>query len=920
MMTLPSSTLAALAWLHEPDSVIELRVEVPEAGSSPLWSGFAKGAVCGYFNTHGSLVQAAAQLDAGWPGRGGGTLYPKSIWFSLNPCAPALLGRANNRLAAGPATGDKDISRVVALYLDFDAKRPSGVSASDAEKAVAKFAARRALDYLRDELFWPGPMVWDSGNGYHLVFRLNISIDPPAAAALIIRFLKAAAAVFQVEQDGIVANVDTTVGNPARVVKLWGTVARKGDSLPDRPHRRSGVLKIPPADTPRLTEGMLLAACEALEKEGAGAAQKCRSSTKVQEQHKSAGATCPFQPVGARAADAEKGQPRIDMARFLEDHGVETTGYKKDPDGREMWFLATCLFDPSHEGGEAALGLQPDGAAFYHCFHESCKTDPERRWKQAKASIMGDGRKSMKPWLVGPDGAPWNGMLWGKKKDGPSIQVSPGNMPAVVDMCDEALSQPDLPPQSQLFQRGGQLVRVIVLPTAAVDCASRPSGAAIIRAVDKAGLLDVLGRVANFEKYSRQRDQWEPCNPPAEAAEAYMARSGLWSLPALRGVISCPTLRADGSLLREPGYDAASGYYLIDSVALDMPDAPTRVDATMAAGALRELLSGFTFMSMVDESVALALLLTAIVRPALLSAPIINISAPVRGSGKSTLVDIAAVLATGRRAAVLSATGNAEELEKRIVGCLPSGDPLVSLDNLNGQLASDLLCQASTAEAVKIRPLGSSAQVEIENTTLWTANGNNLVVAGDLARRSLVCRMDPGVERPEERVFDFDPIVTARQNRSRYIGHALTVMRGYVLAGCPSTGATPFGSFETWSRLVREALLWAGTADPCDSRAFVLDDDPEAARLGAFLSAWWDAFKDEEKTGADAIKAAQGGNDGLAAAIGAVAGEGVLRFNSFKFGKWIRRNANRVVSSKKIVRVRDGKAGTIWRVLVLYGA
>ena len=198
-MTLPSSTLAALAWLHEPDAVIELRVEVPEGGSSPHWSGFAKGAVSGYFSTREALVRAAAVLDAGWPGRGGATVFPKSIWFSLNPCAPALLGRANNRLAAGPATGDKDIAQVVALYLDFDAKRPSGVSASDQEKAVAKLAARRALDWLRDELFWPEPMVCDSGNGYHLVFRVVAAGKPAEVSALVVRFLKACAAVFQVE-------------------------------------------------------------------------------------------------------------------------------------------------------------------------------------------------------------------------------------------------------------------------------------------------------------------------------------------------------------------------------------------------------------------------------------------------------------------------------------------------------------------------------------------------------------------------------------------------------------------------------------------------------------------------------------------------------------------------------------------------
>jgi hypothetical protein len=89
-------------------------------------------------------------------------------------------------------------------------------------------------------------------------------------------------------------------------------------------------------------------------------------------------------------------------------------------------------------------------------------------------------------------------------------------------------------------------------------------------------------------------------------------------------------------------------------------------------------------------------------------------------------MDIAAVIATGRRSAVLSATADRDELEKRLVGCLLSGDCIINLDNVNGLLRSDLLCQATTAEAVKVRPLGSSDHAEVPNSALWAANGNNL--------------------------------------------------------------------------------------------------------------------------------------------------------------------------------------------------
>ena len=42
-----------------------------------------------------------------------------------------------------------------------------------------------------------------------------------------------------------VVSVDTGVANAARIWKLYGTTARKGDSTKDRPHRRSRLLTVP---------------------------------------------------------------------------------------------------------------------------------------------------------------------------------------------------------------------------------------------------------------------------------------------------------------------------------------------------------------------------------------------------------------------------------------------------------------------------------------------------------------------------------------------------------------------------------------------------------------------------------------------------------------------------------------------------
>lgn len=500
------------------------------------------------------------------------------------------------------------------------------------------------------------------------------------------------------------------------------------------------------------------------------------------------------------------------------------------------------------------------------------------------------------------------------KSGKPEITMRDGGLPALVDACEDLLTSQGLPPH--IFQRGGQLVRVAMLPAPSITTGvSRPTGAAMIVPVDRVFLQDILGRMGRFIRYDRRRKAWVETDAPKAAAEALLARKGFWKLPLLRGAIACPTLRPDGSLLAKPGYDQDTGYFLAGDLKVDVPTTPSREDALKALDALRGLLGGFAFVDQVDQSVALALVLTAIVRPTLDSSPIFIVTAPVRGSGKSTLVDIGSVLATGRRSAVLSATADPSELEKRLVGCLLSGDAIVSLDNINGQLASDLLCQAITAEAVKLRPLGASEQVEVANTTLWTANGNNLTLAGDLARRALLCRLDPGMERPEERSYTFDPVARARENRQMYVTSALTVLRAYIVANRLDMKLTPFGSFERWSSFVRATLVWLDAADPCASRAAVLDEEPELASLRALLTAWWERFERTPRSVKELVNAAREDDSELSTPLEDVAGDGRGNINTQRLGIWLRKNMGRIAGGYKLQRFGESKNCAEWQVV-----
>src|SRR4029077_2471621 len=132
----------------------------------------------------------------------------------------------------------------------------------------------------------------------------------------------------------------------------------------------------------------------------------------------------------------------------------------------------------------------------------------------------------------------------------------------------------------------------------------------------------------------------------------------------------------------------------------------------------------------VDRSVAQSLFLTALCRRALDHAPLHAFSAPVAGTGKSMLVDLASILLSAHDAPVMAPGKTEEEAEKRLGAALLGGDAIVAFDNCTAALSGTLLCQALTQHRVRIRILGLSQQVGMPVSALFTATGNNLTIEG----------------------------------------------------------------------------------------------------------------------------------------------------------------------------------------------
>jgi hypothetical protein len=360
----------------------------------------------------------------------------------------------------------------------------------------------------------------------------------------------------------------------------------------------------------------------------------------------------------------------------------------------------------------------------------------------------------------------------------------------------------------------------------------------------KAGWLQVeLGRHADWQRYDARNKQFAAIDAPFKVASGLVDQVGDWRFPTIAGVISTPTMRPDGSLLLEPGYDPATRLLLVAPPAMPpIPDKPTREDALAALALIEDLLAGFPLVDDVARAVALSAILTPILRGAFPVAPMHASRAPTAGSGKSFLWDLVAAIAIGQAMPVMSTGGSEEELEKRLGAAMLAGQPLISIDNISGELAGDALCQIIERPVVEIRILGRSERVRIEaRGTSTYATGNNFTIVGDLTRRIITVNLDPGVERPELREFKFDPLERVLADRGKYIAAALTIGRAYVVAGRPGK-VKPLASFEPWSDLVRSSLIWLGKADAIKSMEAAREEDPERIELSEMLEAWDNAF------------------------------------------------------------------------------
>lgn len=325
----------ALDVLFKPEDVIELRA---------IFSRGRKRTDAGYFDGkhREELVRAAMRLNS----------EGAAVYVVMNRIDPQLLGRYANRIeryASATAT-DANVLRRRWLLLDFDPVRPKETSATDAQIEAAKQRATSVYKALR-QAGWPDPATARSGNGFHALYPVDLPNDE-ASRDLIKGALEGLSSRFSDQA----VKIDVAVFNAARIVKLYGTVACKGDSTELTPWRLSSIV-FAPERTTTVTEDQLRAAAPKREAPRASPANRTRV-------------------------------PRFDLEDFLARLGIE---YVADThEGSERFKLAHCPFNPEHRRGEAAIFRKPSGALGFKCQHESCS---ERRWQDVRELIDGPQKR-----------------------------------------------------------------------------------------------------------------------------------------------------------------------------------------------------------------------------------------------------------------------------------------------------------------------------------------------------------------------------------------------------------------------------------------------------------------------------------------------------------------------------------------------
>jgi hypothetical protein len=451
-------------------------------------------------------------------------------------------------------------------------------------------------------------------------------------------------------------------------------------------------------------------------------------------------------------------------------------------------------------------------------------------------------------------------------------------------------------------------------------------------------LLYRLDELLAFERLDSKTKKWVKTSCPPAIARRVIGAASEVGLRSCAAIVTVP-LFVNGEIVGTPGYHPSRRVFL--DVPPDPPIVPKNPTKQDALEALDVLLAPFTgYIAGQGERDALRLkcstsaaALTAILRPSLPHAPAILVDAEIPGAGKGKYARAVCVIATGRLPSMVTEGHSEEEVEKRMAAAILTGSAAIMIDNLQRTLASSTLESGLTEGYATIRIFGKLAEVTVPCSALVVITANNATLRADMLRRTLPVRIVAGTDKPENRVFAFDPYEVAARRRPEIIVAGLTIARAWWLARDTDQGRrirkTTLGSFERWADLVAGAVEWLTGMNPIELIEARKAEDPARNAEWRVIHALHELFSQREWTAKEAVGAPAktdpyGGIIQDATGLDPDEWASVIplkgpRPSPLQVGQWLNKRKDRVWGDLQLVGALDRKGIARWRIARLPG-
>jgi hypothetical protein len=393
---------------------------------------------------------------------------------------------------------------------------------------------------------------------------------------------------------------------------------------------------------------------------------------------------------------------------------------------------------------------------------------------------------------------------------------------------------------SQIYQLGGILSRVR---------AAAPGAAARIEPLtEDIGRL-LLAEVCNFDDV-RANAKGKPTHrmipPPPEILQSILAMDNLdpRRFPPLEILARSPLLGSDGTIISRPGYHHRDQIYLAPTIEIPkVPARPTRDDVDQALSLIFEqYLADFPFADEASKAHALSVILTPLVRRTVQGPTPLHLAlASTAGTGKTLLQSALSQIVTGRPAEPTPLRSNEEEMAKTLLSVLLAAPPYLFFDNISEADSAALAAVIASPDCrYGGRILGATRYVEVPALCCWLASGNNPKVSRELARRTVVIKLDAKAERPELRGgFKIKSLLRwGAEHRADLLHAALVLCQAWVAAGRPK-GKAVLGSFESWAETVGGIMEVCNQPGFLENKNELITRDDHALGWSALVEEWF---------------------------------------------------------------------------------